>query len=123
MTSEAKQRRWYDKDPLLSMAMKTLEQSSDENQIRLAMHMAKMISEHSIDAAEAVRSMEERDGDGATSASLESNHIRWYDLDRTLKTSVEMLRCCPADLQRDIAREIAQVLRDFMMQGEGTETA
>lgn len=102
------------------MAMKTMEQSSDEEQIRLAMHMAKMISEHNIDAAEALQS--EEDGDnGGGETEMKTNHARWYDLDKTLKTSVEMLRCCPADLQRTIAREMAQVLRDFMAQSEYPE--
>ena len=31
-------RRWYDKDPVLSSAMKTLEQSDDKTQIRIALN-------------------------------------------------------------------------------------
>ena len=29
-------RRWYDRDPVLSSAMKTLEETSDETQIKIA---------------------------------------------------------------------------------------
>ena len=36
-------RRWYDKDPVLSQAIETLEQSDDETQIRIALNLIKII--------------------------------------------------------------------------------
>ena len=36
-------RRWYDKDPVLSQAIETLEHSSDETQIRVALNLIKII--------------------------------------------------------------------------------
>lgn len=120
MTAHAQQRRWYDKDPLLSMAMKTLEESSDEKQIRLAMHLVKIISEHNIDAAMAAQSAGQGEGEGGSTAS-EVGNTRWYDLDKTLKTSVEMLRCCQADTQKSIAREMAQLLRESVSESDGAE--
>ena len=36
-------RRWYDKDPVLSSAMKTLEESDDETQIKVALNLIKII--------------------------------------------------------------------------------
>ena len=42
-------RRWYDKDPVLSQAMKTLERSDDETQIRIALNLIKIIIEHNIE--------------------------------------------------------------------------
>ena len=36
-------RRWYDKDPVLSSAMKTLEESDDETQIKIALNLIKII--------------------------------------------------------------------------------
>ena len=38
------QRRWYDKDPILSNAVKTLEASDDETQIRIALNLIKIIN-------------------------------------------------------------------------------
>ena len=35
-------RRWYDKDPVLSSAMKTLEESDDETQIKVALNLIKI---------------------------------------------------------------------------------
>ena len=36
-------RRWYDKDPVLSMSIKTLANSSDERQIAVALNLIKVI--------------------------------------------------------------------------------
>lgn len=116
MIAQAKQRRWYDKDPLLSMAMKTLEKSSDENQIRLAMHLIKVINEHNIevDAASPSEPQDAYDLDEVAA----TRRKRWYDIDRNLRTSIEMLRCCPLDTQKLIAREMAQMLNDYMEDDE-----
>ena len=43
------QRRWYDKDPVLSQAVSTLEHSDDETQIRIALNLIKIIIEHNIE--------------------------------------------------------------------------
>ena len=40
--------RWYDKDPILSMSMRTLSNSSDERQIAVALNLIKVIIEHNI---------------------------------------------------------------------------
>ena len=40
-------RRWYDRDPILSSAMKTLENTDDETQIKIALNLIKIITEHS----------------------------------------------------------------------------
>ena len=43
------QRRWYDKDPVLSQAVNTLEHSDDETQIKIALNLIKIIIEHNIE--------------------------------------------------------------------------
>ena len=45
-------RRWYDKDPVLSSAMKTLEESDDETQIKVALNLIKIITEHHLSSTE-----------------------------------------------------------------------
>ena len=42
-------RRWYDKDPVLSEAVKTLEETDDQTQIRVALNLIKIIIEHNMD--------------------------------------------------------------------------
>ena len=42
-------RRWYDKDPILSSAVSTLEHSDDETQIKISLNLIKIIIEHNIE--------------------------------------------------------------------------
>ena len=42
-------RRWYDQDPVLSSAMQTLEESGDDTQIKIALNLIKIITEHNIE--------------------------------------------------------------------------
>jgi len=101
-------RRWYDKDPVLSSAMETLEQSDDETQIRIALNLIKIIIEHNIESSEFE---EVEDIISAVEAGIEENRNgRWYDIDTTLKASMNMLQNCPAATQHVIAKEMAKMV-------------
>ena len=102
-------RRWYDKDPVLSSAMKTLEQSDDGQQINVAMNIIKIIIEHNIESSE----YEDVDDIlSAVEAGVEENskNNRWYDIDSTLKTAMTMLQNCPEETQHIIAKEMAKMV-------------
>lgn len=102
------QRRWYDKDPILSNAVKTLENSDDETQIRIALNLIKIIIEHNIEDGQC-ETVE--DIINAVGSGLEDNRNgRWYDIDSTIKTAMNMLQNCPANTQRVIAQEMAQMV-------------
>lgn len=99
-------RRWYDKDPVLSSAMKTLEESDDETQIKIALNLIKIITEHNISDNE-YESVE--DIVSATENILESTQKgRWYDLDATLRTAISLLQNCPDSTRSIIAKEMAK---------------
>lgn len=101
-------RRWYDKDPVLSSAMKTLEQSDDEAQIKISLNLIKIIIEHNIENSE-YEAVE--DIISAVEAGVEENrNNRWYDIDSTLKTAMNMLQNCPESTQRVIAKEMAKMV-------------
>ncbi len=103
-------RRWYDKDPVLSSAMKTLEQSDDESQIKIALNLIKIIIEHNIESSE-FEAVE--DIISAVEAGVdETRSNRWYDIDATLKTAINMLQNCPESTQRVIAKEMAKMVVD-----------
>lgn len=103
-------RRWYDKDPVLSSAMETLEKSNDETQIRIALNLIKIIIEHNIEFSE-FEAVE--DIISAVEAGVEENrNNRWYDIDATLKTAMSMLQNCPAATQQIIAKEMAKMVID-----------
>ena len=99
-------RRWYDKDPILSSAMKTLEESDDETQIKIALNLIKIITEHNISSSE-YESVE--DIVSATEDILETTKKgRWYDLDGTLRTAISLLQNCPEATRSVIAKEMAK---------------
>ena len=104
------QRRWYDKDPVLSQAVRTLEHSDDQTQIRIALNLIKIIIEHNIEEEkyEAVEDIINAVGSG-----LDDNRKgRWYDIDTTLRTAMNMLQNCPEATQHVIAKEMAKMVVD-----------
>ncbi len=103
-------RRWYDKDPVLSQAVETLEHSDDETQIKIALNLIKIIIEHNIEDEkfEAVEDIINAVGSG-----LDDNRKgRWYDIDSTLRTAMNMLQNCPPATQHLIAKEMAKMVVD-----------
>ena len=112
-------RRWYDKDPVLSQAVRTLEETDDETQIRIALNLIKIIIEHNIEDEkfEAVEDIINAVGSG-----LDDNRKgRWYDIDSTLRTAMNMLQNCPEDTQKVIAKEMAKMVVDKIKKDEDSE--
>ncbi|MBO4734181.1 MAG: hypothetical protein J5662_06880 [Clostridia bacterium] len=112
-------RRWYDKDPVLSEAVRTLEETDDQTQIRVALNLIKIIIEHNIEDEqfEAVDDIISAVGSG-----LDDNRRgRWYDIDATLRTAMNMLQNCPADTQKVIAKEMAKMVVDQIKKDDDEE--
>lgn len=112
-------RRWYDKDPVLSEAVKTLEETDDQTQIRVALNLIKIIIEHNIEDErfEAVDDIINAVGSG-----LDDNRRgRWYDIDTTLRTAMNMLQNCPEDTQKVIAKEMAKMVVDAIKKDEDAD--
>ena len=111
-----KHRRWYDKDPVLSEAVRTLEETDDQTQIRVALNLIKIIIEHNIEDEkfEAVEDIINAVGSG-----LDDNRKgRWYDIDTTLRTAMNMLQNCPEATQHIIAKEMAKMVVDRIKKDE-----
>ena len=103
-------RRWYDKDPVLSSAMRTLEESDDETQIKISLNLIKIIIEHNIEDKE-FEAVE--DIINAVEAGVDdTRNGRWYDIDATVKTAMNMLQNCPSTTQHIIAKEMAKMVVD-----------
>ena len=103
-------RRWYDRDPLLSKSMRTIEETDDETQIKVALNLIKIIIEHNIASNEF-----EAVGDilSAVEEGVEGRgNARWYDIDKTVRTAITMLENSPAHIQTIAAKEIAKMVVD-----------
>ena len=112
-------RRWYDKDPVLSSAVKTLEQSDDDAQIKISLNLIKIIIEHNIENSE-FEAVE--DIISAVEAGVEENrNNRWYDIDSTLKTAMNMLQNCPESTQHVIAKEMAKLVVNKIKEEDVTD--
>ena len=109
-------RRWYDKDPVLSSAMKTLEESGDETQIKVALNLIKIITEHNIHDS-AYESVEDIVS-AAEDVMENSKKDRWYDLDGTLRTAISLLQNCPDSTRSIIAKEMAKNVLDLIKKEE-----
>ena len=103
-------RRWYDKDPILAKSMAILEQSSDEDQIKIALNLIKVIAEHQLADSEFedVSDILENIEDGIAPRGTD----RWYDLNSTVQTAITMLENCPSTTQSVIAKEMAKLVVD-----------
>lgn len=112
-------RRWYDKDPVLSSAMQTLEESSDDTQIKIALNLIKIITEHNIEDSK----YEDVSGIiNATEIDLATQkRNRWYDLDETLRTAISMLQNCPEETRHSIAVEMAKMVVEEIKKNEEDE--
>lgn len=116
-TDDKGYRRWYDQDPVLSQAMQTLKDTDDESQIKIALNLIKIITEHNLSESE-YSSVDEIIS--ATEEGLKKNkRERWYDIDATLRTAISLLQNCPATTRSIIAKEMAQlVVERFDNNGE-----
>ena len=99
--------------------MKTLENSDDETQIKISLNLIKIIIEHNIEdekfeAVEDIISAVEAGSD-------DNRNGRWYDIDATLKTAMNMLQNCPPDTQHIIAKEMAKMVVDKIKSDETDE--
>lgn len=113
-------RRWYDKDPVLSSAIKTLEESDDDAQIKISLNLIKIIIEHNIENSE-FEAVE--DIISAVEAGVEENskNNRWYDIDATLRTAMNMLQNCPESTQYVIAKEMAKLVVNKIKEEDVTD--
>ena len=108
--------RWYDKDPVLSMSMRTLANSSDERQIAVALNLIKVIIEHNIqdNKYENVEDIMTAVEDGR----IQRGHSRWYDIDSTVRTAIQMLEKCSPETKKKVALDMAQSVLEKIIQDE-----
>lgn len=105
-----KKRRWYDRDPVLSKAMQILETTDDQFQLKIALNLIQIIIEHNIDA-DTYRSV----GDilcAVDEGRCEKGKERWYDLNETIRTAVQMLENSSDEVKSSVAKNIAVLIRE-----------
>lgn len=111
--------RWYDKDPVLSMSMRTLSNSSDERQIAVALNLIKVIIEHNIqdNKYENIEDIMQAVEDGR----IQRGYSRWYDIDTTVRTAIQMLEKCTPETKKKVALDMAQLVIEKIIQDEDAD--
>ncbi len=111
--------RWYDKDPVLSMSMRTLANSNDACQIQVALNLIKVIIEHNINSNEFknVEDIMNAVEDGV----IQKGVNRWYDLNKTVRTAIQMLEKCSPETRQKVALDMAQIVIEAIVVDKDTE--
>ncbi len=111
--------RWYDKDPVLSMSMRTLSTSDDATQISVALNLIKIIIEHSIQEHE-FNNVEDI-VDAVENGIIQRGNCRWYDIDSTVRTAIQMLEKCSPATRQKVAIDMAQLVIEKIIQDDDME--
>ncbi len=111
--------RWYDKDPVLSMSMRTLSTSDDATQISVALNLIKIIIEHSIQEHE-FNNVEDI-VDAVENGIIQRGNCRWYDIDSTVRTAIQMLEKCSPATRQKVAIDMAQLVIEKIIQDDDIE--
>lgn len=117
MTSqEGGYRRWYDHEPVLSNALILLKEAPDAYQAQIALNIIKIIVEHQIEGETSlpVDVLEHFLADPkccpGMSQKQSSERRRWYDVNQTLHSAIEMIKDCPPDHKDKVVPLIATMI-------------
>lgn len=109
--------RWYDRDPVLSRAMEQLRLAPDKHQAQIALNIIKIVVEHRIEE-KTDEASEHLDKTLPYRSSLndQGQHRRWYDVQETLSSAIQMLCDCPDDLQQRIIPSISYMIERTLLE-------
>jgi len=96
-------KRWYDLDPTVSLAVSLVRNASDNTQIKCAEYIINKAKDYGVEIE--------------TNLSDAFNYLlrRWYDQDKQLSESFEYLRKSPFEVQKEISLEIINFLQTSEM--------
>ena len=94
------QKRWYDVDPTVSLAVSLMRNANILTQYKCADLIVKSSKEYGIDLSENILT------DAFTYVSR-----RWYDSDQKIAEAFEYLKALPAEVQKEVALNIINLLQ------------
>lgn len=106
--------RWYDCDPALRQAVETLRQAPDKYQAQIALNIILIIVEHQIED-ETLSDVGDLVATLANSRNSETRiYRRWYDVNETLRSAMQLLQDCPDDVQQQIIPSIVTMVEQCL---------
>lgn len=113
--SGASSQRWYDKDPALTKALESLRVAPNKFHAQVALNIISVIVEHRLEELqneatlcheEFRQSLIEKSQD----LVMPTYGKRWYDVNETLQSAIQMLKDTPDEIQKQIIPSIALVI-------------
>ena len=94
-------KRWYDIDPTVSLAVSLMRNANIMTQYKCADVIVSKSKENGIDLSENI-------------LSDAFNYVlrRWYDTDQKIAEAFEYLKSLPLDIQKDVALEVINLLQE-----------
>lgn len=113
-------KRWYDRDPVLRRAIEQLRHAPDKYQAQIALNIIKIIVEHQMEEETDIPAEELADRVSGYRRSWDDQrgHRRWYDMQETLSSAIQLLSDCPEDLQKRVIPTIAAMIEKTLEAGE-----
>lgn len=108
--------RWYDKDPALSQAIETLRHAEDKYQAQIALNIILIIVEHQIEDTTHTNVEELVNSLVQTKPSQNAYYRRWYDLNETLRSAMQLLYDCPDEVQQQVIPSICTMIEGALNQ-------
>lgn len=101
--------RWYDQDPALYSGLESLRSAPSKQQAQVALNIIKIIVEHRIES-ETFTDVETLVNTLEQSRLAPVNARRWYDVNETLRSAIQLLQDCPDDLQQTVVPSICRMI-------------
>ena len=113
--NEKRPQRWYDRDSALAKALESLRVAPNKFHAQVALNIISVIVEHRLEELQTKESL-------SSEALLEylmeksKDYVmptygkRWYDVNETLQSAIQMLKDTPDEIQKQIIPSIALVI-------------
>ncbi len=107
--------RWSDRDPALKQALSALKTAPSKAQAQIALNVMMVIIEHGIesDTLTDVDQLIDQLTTNRHKAQQNANR-RWYDVNATLKSALQLLQDCPDDIQRHVIPMISTMVDEAL---------
>lgn len=106
--------RWYDKDPALCQALDTLRNANDAYQAQVALNIIIIIVEHKIESETLNHVDDLLQTLIDTKEGSKNYYRRWYDLNETLRSALQLLKDCPEEVQKQVIPSITKMVEESL---------
>lgn len=94
------QKRWYDLDPTVSLAVSLMKNANEQTQLQCADYIMTK-----------AKSLGVKNKENALNEAFTYILRRWYDKDKRIQEAFDYFKAAPAEIQREIALELIEALQ------------